>query len=219
MHRLTPVQAPQGRAPFYGGCASKTKWVTRHTSATAPQISPTPCPVTRAHRHAAAGSHQPQAQAASLASGSLRVNKSLLPGCWNEAQRQTLLTDRPHPSLPPGQSTRRRGPPRSASSPSLTCQQTHEWPPQPAAHQALRPQVLLAETPGSLGPPPPHAAIDQTARGQFTCVTVFAASELTHDRQGRGASLRRVTGRCASSRHMATQAGLKTQQAGVCTSS
>lgn len=23
VHRLTPVQAPKGRAPFYGGCASK----------------------------------------------------------------------------------------------------------------------------------------------------------------------------------------------------
>ena len=131
------------------------------------------------------------------------MNKSLLPGCWNEAQRGRPCSQTAHTPVFLQDSLHAGGVHRAQRAAPASPARKHDWPPQAVAHQALRPQVLLAETPGSLGPPP-HAAVDQTGRGQFACVTVFAAAELTHDRQGRGASLRRVTGRRAPSRRTAT---------------
>lgn len=82
-------------------------------------------------------------------------------------------------------------------------------PPEAAAHQALRPQALPAQTPVSLSTRPSSSSFGcrpETGSCQFACVTVFAASELTHDCQHRGASLRGVTRRSASSRCTATRA-------------
>ena len=55
-------------------------------------------------------------------------------------------------------------------------------PPEAAAHQALRPQALPAQTPVSLSTRPSSSSSGcrpETGSCQFACVTVFAASELT----------------------------------------
>ena len=158
VHRLTPIQVPKGRVPFSGGCDSKL-------SASHITLLPKPPNLTNA---SASCYERSQAQRSRFLptpstggiSGfgfTLRVNKSLLPGSWNEVER-----GRPK-SLPSSRTVYTQAhPPCAVINPSLRWKDKQKWSADEVAHEVLHPQALLAERPVSLGPSLPHVAVDQT---------------------------------------------------------